>query len=74
MSCSRVRSELSEYMDGDLSGARLLAVNAHLESCSGCTQRLNELRGVSETMASLPESVVPEGLAVDDLIDESLLP
>jgi NitT/TauT family transport system substrate-binding protein len=27
-----------------------------------------------ETMASLPESVVPEGLAVDDLIDESLLP
>jgi hypothetical protein len=63
MSCSRVRSDLSEYMDGDLSGARLHAVSAHLESCSGCAQHLSELRGVSEVMASLPRLASPEPLA-----------
>jgi len=63
MSCSRVRNDLSEYMDGDLSGARLHAVSAHLESCSGCTQHLAELRGVSDAMTSLPRLATPEPLA-----------
>jgi hypothetical protein len=50
-------------MDGDLSGARLHAVSAHLESCSGCARHLSELRGVSEAMASLPRLASSEPLA-----------
>ena len=44
MSCSRVQSELSEYLDGDLAGARLQAVTVHLDSCAGCARQLDELR------------------------------
>lgn len=63
MSCSRVRSELSEYMDGDLSGGRLHAVSAHLDSCSGCARHLDELRGVSDALTALPRLASPEPLA-----------
>lgn len=63
MSCSRVRSELSEYMDGDLSGARLHAVSAHLDSCSGCARHLGELRSASAMLSDLPQLTCPEPLA-----------
>jgi hypothetical protein len=63
MSCSRVQSELSGYLDNELSGAHLHAMSAHLESCLECARRLEELRFVSESVASLPLLSSPEPLA-----------
>jgi hypothetical protein len=62
MSCTRVRRELSEYMDDELSGPRLHAVSAHLDSCAPCARHLEELRGACESLASLPRLASPEPL------------
>jgi len=63
MSCSRVRSELSEYLDGDLSGVRLHSVSAHLDTCTTCARHLDELRLSSELVGALPRVACAEALA-----------
>jgi len=63
MSCSRVRRDLSEYMDNELSGPQLHAVTAHLDACAPCTRHLDELRRACETLTSLPRLTAPEPLA-----------
>jgi hypothetical protein len=50
-------------MDGDLSGARLHAVSAHLETCSECARHLAELRSSSAMLSDLARLSCPEPLA-----------
>jgi hypothetical protein len=63
MSCAGIKRELSAYLDGDLSGARLQLVSAHLESCPSCAQHLQELGQVSDALSSLPRLACPESIA-----------
>jgi hypothetical protein len=63
MSCSRVRRELSEYLDDELSGPQLHAVSAHLDSCAACARHLEELRSACESLAGLPRLQAPEPMA-----------
>jgi hypothetical protein len=60
MSCERIQGELSAYLDGDLAGARLHLVSAHLDSCAACKTHLQQLSAVSEELAALPHLVCPE--------------
>jgi hypothetical protein len=44
--------ELMAYLDGELPRERAAAAAAHLEACAECKTLANELRGVSQEMAS----------------------
>lgn len=46
---------LNAYMDGELRGARLEKMQAHLESCGICSHELEDLRRVSAALHGAPE-------------------
>ncbi|MEM6330278.1 MAG: hypothetical protein AAF790_08520, partial [Planctomycetota bacterium] len=54
---------LSAYLDGELRGAELAAVEARLVSDPAAGQTLAELRALSRTIARLPRSRVGDGFA-----------
>jgi anti-sigma factor RsiW len=47
---------LSDYADGELSGAEKRAVDEHLAGCADCRQVLSELRAVSSRARSLTDA------------------
>jgi len=49
-----MRTLLNAYLDGELTGRRLLEMEAHLGSCAACRDELNELRHVSELLQADP--------------------
>jgi hypothetical protein len=63
MTCARVRSRLSEWLDGDLEPAAARAVSSHLAGCAACTRQADELRAVSGLLAELPRLAAPEPVA-----------
>lgn len=56
---------LAEYVDGELSPGRRAEVEAHLASCSECTEEVALAREASEALGALPEVPAPTGLALD---------
>jgi len=52
-SCSQMRSRLTEYLDGRLTGREMQEVDAHLSSCPECTHEWNTLRDMQCALAGL---------------------
>jgi anti-sigma factor RsiW len=52
--CEDMRALLNAYLDGELSGWRLLQVQNHLASCASCREELRELRLVSDLLQAAP--------------------
>src|SRR6185295_5295342 len=63
MTCTRVRAQLSSYLDGDLSPAASGALSAHLETCPSCARHLESLRAALGMLADLPRISPSEGIA-----------
>ena len=63
MTCARVRSRLSEWLDGELDPAGARAVSSHLGECAACARRVEELRALSGLLAELPRLAAPEPVA-----------
>ena len=63
MTCTRVRSQLSSYLDGDLGSTVSRALGGHLEGCPACTRHLASLRAAIEMLADLPTLSPSEGIA-----------
>jgi anti-sigma factor RsiW len=63
MTCTRVRAQLSSYLDGDLSPAASGALSAHLETCPACARHLESLRAALGMLADLPRISPSEGIA-----------
>ena len=57
MACDAYRSQLLEYVDGDLTGPAQTELEAHLTLCPGCQQEVQTLR---ETLALVARMPVPE--------------
>ena len=55
MNCSFVRSRMSCYVDGELSGDEMLAVRRHLDACEECRVQFQSDRGIKHAVATLPE-------------------
>jgi len=58
----QVGAELSAYLDGELPPERAAEVERRLSESADYRQRLEELRGVCETLGRLPRLKAPEGL------------
>ena len=63
MTCARVRSRLSEWLDGELEPAAARAVSSHLAECAACARQADELRAISGLLAELPRLAAPEPVA-----------
>ncbi len=63
MTCARVRSRLSEWLDGELEPGASRAIQSHLAECPGCARRAGELRAVSGLLAGMPRLAAPEPVA-----------
>lgn len=57
-------SDLSAYLDEELSAARRRKVEEHLRRCSLCRAHLAELRALKQTLGSLPEAAAPRSFAL----------
>jgi hypothetical protein len=63
MSCARVRTRLSEWMDGDLPPAAAQEVREHVGGCDGCRRVADELRAVGRVLSELPRLEPAEAVA-----------
>lgn len=63
MTCTRVRSKLSAWIDGELRGSAAREVPAHLSACAGCRRRAAELEAASRAVSELPTLEPPESVA-----------
>jgi len=50
--CHQVRSQLSAFVDGELSGADRFTISRHLEACAGCVEEEQSLRDIGELLRS----------------------
>ena len=64
MKCTRVKSLLSEYMDGALDTAQVLRMDQHLGSCSTCQTSLASLRQTKNLLACVGRKAAPDDLAL----------
>lgn len=78
--CARSRQLIQEYIDGELSDARIVELRRHLAFCSACSATLTELAAVRTALRAVGRQVVepPAGFAdrvarlIDQLTPESL--
>lgn len=57
---NRIKKQLSAYLDGELSSRQRKQVEKHLSKCEECSVLLEELREVSESVASLRQEAPEE--------------
>ena len=62
--CDYVRSSLSNYLDGAVTGVEMQRIGDHLESCSGCAAEFALARTMQQTLATLGPSRVPPDLSL----------
>lgn len=62
--CSETRELFSKYLDGELSGAQMQAVAAHLEACSGCAEEFAGWRMMQEALSHVKTARAPKDLAL----------
>ncbi len=60
--CETYQEDLSALIDGELSSEREAELRGHLGACTGCSQRLEEFRGVNQALAGVALPEVPVGL------------
>ncbi len=54
-----VRSQLSDYLDGELTGSELERISHHLDTCADCTAYLRTLRRTVTLLGELPSPSAP---------------
>lgn len=59
MSCQRVLSMLSAYVDGEVHGPDASLIERHLEQCASCAQELRALQRTTEVLRAAPEVEPP---------------
>lgn len=62
---ARLRELLSSYLDGQVTEAERLQVEAHLESCAACRVEVEQLQGVVSLLRRMPQLVPRRPLAVE---------
>lgn len=65
MQCDHVKSQLSLYLDGELSGRDRLALAKHLEGCDGCAESYASLRNTQRLLAGMGRKKTPADLELN---------
>ncbi len=60
--CDHVRSSLSDYLDGAVSGVEMRRIADHLTGCPGCAAEFALTRQMQQTLATLDAPRVPADL------------
>ena len=63
-SCQLIRSSLSSYLDGAVTGVEMQQIADHLETCSACAAEFALTRTLQQTLATLGPSRVPSDLSL----------
>lgn len=63
-SCRTIRSQFSDYLDGNLSGIAMQSVAKHLDRCRGCSTEFEQWRSVQQSLAHLGPARPPADLAL----------
>jgi len=58
--CQAVIALLTEYLEGGLAGAELIAFEAHLRGCAACSQYFATLKTTQAAVAHLRCDALPE--------------
>lgn len=64
MTCALVKSLLSAYLDGAVTGKQMHALGEHLQSCGECYQQYVELRRMQIILAKAGRAQAPEDLSL----------
>ncbi|HWF67757.1 MAG TPA: zf-HC2 domain-containing protein [Acidobacteriaceae bacterium] len=62
--CSSIRSQFSEYLDGAVSGAEMQVMAAHLDGCGECASEFAKWRGLQLLLASVGPAKPPADLGL----------
>jgi anti-sigma factor RsiW len=60
--CAKVRDQLLDLVDGELSAEESREAEAHLGRCPVCSREARELREILAGVRALPQAAVPDGL------------
>jgi hypothetical protein len=76
LDCDAFEAGLADYLEGDLPGSAVAAMEAHAASCAGCAQLLADLGAIRHDAAALPALVPSRDLwaGIADRIDAPVLP
>lgn len=64
MNCGKVQELFSPYLDGQVSGLEMRALNRHLEECARCAREYAALRRTQQLLAGLGPKKAPADLAL----------
>ncbi|MGC8862665.1 MAG: zf-HC2 domain-containing protein [Armatimonadota bacterium] len=75
MNCRRVANLISAYVDGELSGAEMLAIRRHLSECAECAEEYESIRLLKQAVSRLRAAVPRKDLAavIASRLDEARL-
>jgi anti-sigma factor RsiW len=62
MTCRNIHHKLSAYIDGELTGAEMLAIRSHLSNCSECEREERSQRAFKRLLGAMPAVEPPSGL------------
>lgn len=63
-SCRNIRSQFSDYLDGNLTGVGMQAIAAHLSLCGRCSVEFEQWRSMQRSLAELGPARAPADLAL----------
>lgn len=64
MTCVEVRSLLSAYLDGAITGRQMHSLGRHLQECNACDGEYNSLRRAQSLVSNLGRAKAPEDLSL----------
>jgi putative zinc finger protein len=64
LSCMAARRLMSPYLDGALTGAQMLGLQAHLETCGPCSCEYASLRMTQQLLSRSPRPIAPPDLGL----------
>jgi hypothetical protein len=64
MQCARVKTLLSPFLDGVVTGTEMQAVQAHLNGCPGCMQEFKLLRQTQQLLMNVGRAPAPPDLGL----------
>jgi anti-sigma factor RsiW len=67
LACRELVELITDYLEGALPAAEVVAVEAHLAECDGCERYLDQMRATLRALGMVPVATLPDE-AVDSLL------